>query len=202
MVCATYRKRGKNICPSHQIRNSVIEELLLDGIQKLTAYVKEHESEFVEMITKKSQSELNKSLRECKHELEQAQCRISKLDEIIQKLYEDNVDGKISDERFMKMSASYEAEQETLESRIAELKDFIKCENENSSNADSFISIVKKHSEITELTAEIIREYVEKIYVYNAEKVDGRRVQMIKIVWNCIGDFVLPEGNKAKEISA
>ena len=164
--------------------------------------MKEHESEFVEMITKKSQSELNKSLRECKHELEQAQCRISKLDEIIQKLYEDNVDGKISDERFMKMSASYEAEQETLESRIAELKDFIKCENENSSNADSFISIVKKHSEITELTAEIIREYVEKIYVYNAEKVDGRRVQMIKIVWNCIGDFVLPEGNKAKEISA
>ncbi len=61
---------------------------------------------------------------------------------------------------------------------------------------------MKKHSKITELTAEIIREYVEKIYVYNAEKVDGRRVQMIKIVWNCIGDFVLPEGNKTKEISA
>ncbi|MBR0278288.1 MAG: recombinase family protein [Clostridia bacterium] len=202
MVCATYRKRGKNICPSHQIRNSVIEEILLDGIQKLTAYVKDHESKFVEMITKKSQSELNRSLKECKRELEQAQSRIGKLDDIIPKLYEDNVDGKISDERFMKMSANYEAEQTSLESRIAELKNFIKCENENSNNADSFISIVKKHSEITELTAEIIREYVEKIYIYNAEKVDGRRVQMIKIVWNCIGDFVLPEGNKAKEISA
>lgn len=202
MVCATYRKRGKNVCPSHQIRNSVIEGLLLDGIQKLTAYVKEHENEFIEMIAKKSQSELNKSLRESKHELEQAQSRISKLDDIIQKLYEDNVDGKISDERFMKMSANYEAEQKSLESRISELKNFMKYENESSNNADSFISIVKKHSKITELTAEIIREYVEKIYVYNAEKVDGRRVQMIKIVWNCIGDFVLPEGNKTKEISA
>lgn len=82
MVCSTYRKI-KGGCSSHQIRNEVIEELLLDGIQTVTAYVREHEVEFIELITKKSQAELDRSLKDGKRELEQAQSRIRKLDEII-----------------------------------------------------------------------------------------------------------------------
>ena len=84
------------------------------------------------MVTKKSLAELNKSQREGKRELEQAMQRISKLDKIIQRLYEDNVEGKISDERFAKMSANYEAEQEQLEARINELKDLLSAEKEES----------------------------------------------------------------------
>ncbi len=115
MVCATYRKRGKEVCSSHQIRNSVIEEFLLDGIRNVTAYVREHEEEFVEMVTKLSKAETEKTLRDEKRKLEQAESRVHKLDTIIQRLYEDNVEGKISDERFAKMSESYEAEQKTLD---------------------------------------------------------------------------------------
>ena len=190
-VCATYRKI-KGGCSSHQIRNAVVEELLLDGIRRVTAFARECEEDFVEMVTKKTRSELDKSMRDSRRELEQAQARIAKLDEIIQRLYEDNIEGKISDERFAKMTANYEAEQQTLEKRVTELKSIMTEEKESALNVDHFLSLVRKYTDIKELTAEIIREFVEKIYVYKAERIDGRRVQRIKIVWNCIGEFEPP----------
>jgi site-specific DNA recombinase len=190
-VCATYRKI-KGGCSSHQIRNAVVEELLLDGIRRVTAFARDCEDEFVEMVTKKTRSELDKSMRDSRRELEQAQARIAKLDEIIQKLYEDNIEGKISDERFTKMTANYEAEQQTLEKRVTELKSIMTEEKESALNVDHFLTLVRKYTDIKELTAEIIREFVEKIYVYKAERIDGRRVQRIKIVWNCIGEFDPP----------
>ena len=202
-VCATYRK-VKGGCSSHQIRNVVVEELLLDGIRRVTAFARNFEEEFVEMVTKKTRSELDKSMRDSKRELEQAQARIAKLDEIIQRLYEDNIEGKISDERFAKMTANYEAEQQVLEKRVMELKSIMTEEKESALNVDHFLSLVRKYTEIKELTAEIIREFVEKIYVYKAERIDGRRVQRIKIVWNCIGEFDPPvsASTTEQEISA
>ena len=187
-VCATYRKI-KGGCSSHQIRNAVVEELLLDGIRRVTAFARECEEDFVEMVTKKTRSELDKSMRDSRRESEQAQARIAKLDEIIQRLYEDNIEGKISDERFAKMTANYEAEQQALEKRVTELKSIMTEDKESALNVDHFLSLVRKYTDIKELTAEIIREFVEKIYVYKAERIDGRRVQRIKIVYNCIGEF-------------
>ncbi|MFY9120598.1 MAG: DUF4368 domain-containing protein, partial [Syntrophomonadaceae bacterium] len=143
-------------------------------------------------VTKKSQAELDRSLRDGKRDLEQAQNRIRKLDEIIQRLYEDNIEGKISDERFVKMSASYEEEQKGLESRVSELKKLIAAEKENSVNVDRFLAIVRKYTDVKKLTAEIIREFVEKIYVRQSERIDGQKVQRIRIVWNCIGEFTPP----------
>ena len=191
MVCSTYRK-VKGGCSSHQIRNEVLEKLLLDGIQTVTAFAREHEADFVEMVTKKSQSELEKSLRDGKRELEQAQNRIRKLDEFIQRLYEDNVEGKISDERFMKMSANYEEEQRILEKRVTELKKLISDEKESSVNVDRFLTLVRKYTDVRDLNAEIIREFVEKIYVHQTERINGKKVQRIRIVWNCIGEFTPP----------
>jgi len=191
MVCSTYRKI-KGGCSSHQIRNEVIEELLLDGIQTVTAYAREHEAEFVELVTKKSQAELERNLKDGKRELEQAQNRIRKLDEIIQRLYEDNIEGKISDERFAKMSANYEEEQRTLSDRVKELKRLIDSEKESSINVDRFLNLVRKYTDVKELTAEIIREFVEKIYVHQMERIGGQKVQRIRIVWNCIGEFTSP----------
>lgn len=166
--------------------------MLLDGIRQVTAFARDYEDEFVEMVTKKTRTELDKNMRDSKRELEQAQARISKLDKIIQRLYEDNIEGKISDERFAKMSANYEAEQHTLENRVAKLKSIMTEEKESALNVDHFLSLVRKYTDIKELTAEIIREFIEKIYVYKAERIDGRRVQRIKIVWNCIGEFESP----------
>lgn len=197
-VCASYRKI-KGACSSHRIKNVVVEELLLEGIRNITAYAKEHEDEFVEMVTKKKRAELNRSLRDGKRELEQAQARIQKLDEIIQHLYEDNLAGKISDERFAKMSTNYENEQKMLEGRVSELCDLISDEQETNINVERFLALVQKYTDIQELTAEVVREFVEKIYVHQVERIDGRKIQRVRIVWNCIGEFTPPMTHKPEK---
>ena len=183
-VCATYRKI-KGGCSSHQIHNVQVEEILLREIRKITAYAREHEDEFVELVTKQSEKELNQQLRNNHKELEQATTRITKLDTIVQRLYEDNIDGKISDERCMKMTETYEAEQKELLKRKNELKPFIDQAKEQSLNVDSFLKVVRKYTDITEITGEIIRSFVERIDVYKPEKVPGTRTkkQTICIHW-------------------
>ncbi len=187
-VCATYRKQ-KGKCSSHQIRNVVIEQLLLDDIRRATSYAREHEDEFVRLVTQKSKQETERNLRESKKELEAAKARVTKLDGIIQRLYEDNIEGKVSDERFAKLTATYEAEQHTLEKRIAELERIMATTKNESLGVDTFLTLVRKYTDIKELDAEIIRVFVEKILVYKAEKVDGHRVQRIKIIYNGIGEI-------------
>jgi peptidoglycan hydrolase CwlO-like protein len=187
-VCATYRKQ-KGKCNSHQIRNVVIEQLLLDDIRRVTSYAREHEDEFVRLVTQKSKQETDRNLREGKKELEAAKARISKLDGIIQRLYEDNIEGKVSDERFVKLTATYEAEQRELERRIAELENIMATTKNESLGVDTFLTLVRRYTDIKELDAELIRMFVEKILVYKAEKVDGHRVQRIKIIYNGIGEI-------------
>lgn len=136
---------------------------------------------------------MRKSQREARKELEASETRIRKLDGIIQQLYEDNVEGKISDERFRKLDAGYEEEQQTLTARVRELREQLADTEQNAANTDDFLAIVRKYTDIQELTPEIIREFVEKVYVYQPERVDGHKVKHIRIVWNCIGEFSLPE---------
>ena len=145
------------------------------------------EDEFIELVTKSNAKSVEREIRESKKEFEQAQARISKLDTIIQRLYEDNIEGKISDERFMKMSATYEAEQNQLTERVAELEHIIDAAREKSSNADSFLRLVKSYTDIKELNAEIIRTFIEKVYVYGNEKPWDRNTKKIKVIFNFIG---------------
>jgi len=187
-VCATYRKI-KGGCTSHQIHNVQVEEILLRELRRITAYAREHEDDFVQLVTRQSEKELNRQLRDSNRELAQAEARIQKLDVIMQRLYEDNVDGKISDERFSRMVKTYEDEQRQLESRKIELDAFISTAKEQRLNVDSFLDMVRQYTDITELTAEIIRSFVEKIEVMKPEKVPGTRTkkQTIVIHWNFIG---------------
>lgn len=193
-VCATYR-RIKGGCSSHQIHNVQVEEILLRELRRITAFARDHEDEFVQLVTKQGEKELSRQLRENQRELAQAEERIRKLDSIIQRLYEDNLDGKISDDRFSRMSATYEAEQNGLESRVTELRQFIDSAKESQLNVDSFLGMVRKYTEITELTGEIIRSFVEKIEVLKPEKVPGTRTkkQTIVIYWNFIGAVDIPD---------
>lgn len=195
-VCSSYRKAAQHRCTAHSVRNVVVEEILLYEIQRVVAYTRKHEKEFMELVVNKSKSELAKTLRESKKELDKAQDRLKKIDTIFKKLYEDNADGKISDEQFSKMIASYEAEQKELGSRSKELKAVIAQNNDSVENAKRFISQVRKHNDIKELNAGLIRELVEKIYVSEKQVVDGKKVQKIRILWNCIGEFTPPTGFK------
>lgn len=196
MVCSTYRKRGKQICPSHQIQNCVIEQLLLADLKRMTSFAREHEDEFVKLVTKNSEKALNQKLKESRKEYEQAKARIAKPDMLIQRIYEDNVEGKISDERFAKMSASYESEQMQLKERVTELHETIHTAEEQTLNTDRFLKLVRKYTDIQKLDAEIIREFVEKIIVFQPEKVDGHHQQKIQIIYNCIGALDIPTEKK------
>ncbi len=130
--------------------------------------------------------------------LEQATQRITKLDGIIQRLYEDNLDGKISDERFAKMTATYEQEQKDLSARVIVLRETLAKAKTQRLNIDSFLAQVKKYTEVKELDAEIIRALVERIDVFTTEKVPGTRTkkQTILIHWNFIGAVELPQEQK------
>ena len=191
-VCATYRN-VKGGCTSHQIRNVVVEQLVLEDLRKVLRFSKEHEAEFIQLVMKNSEKVLAQELKQNQKEYEQAKARIATLDKIIQKLYEDNVFGKISDERFKKMSLDYESEQKELTGKVAALKENLESAKEQSMNTDRFLSLVKKYTEIKTLDAEIIRAFIDKIIVFKAEKVDGKRQQRIRIFYNCIGAVDIPE---------
>lgn len=191
-VCSVYRKKRKYFCTSHFIRLADIEKILLRDLRQVTAFAREHESEFLDLAKKRSLRETEKLRAENKASLDKAVRRIAEIDGIIQKLYEDNVSGKISDERFAKMTATYETEQNGLQQTAQRLKDEVSTVREEGESVDRFMKLVNKYSDITELNAEIIRTFVEKIVVYEAEKNDGVKTQKVKIVYNCVGTVSVP----------
>jgi len=197
--CSTYRMHKG--CTSHQIHNVQVEAILLHEINTMLQFSKEREAELVKVVMHHSEKDVSRQLRESNKELEQAQARIAKLDSIVQNLYEDNLDGKISDERFAKMSANYDAEQQQLTERVQELQTIISSVREQHVNVDSFLKQVKKYTEIQELTPEIIRALIEKIEVFQPVKVPGTRTkeQKVRIYWNFIGAVEIP---RKIEISA
>jgi len=194
-VCSTYRKK-KGGCSSHQIRNVVVEQLLLQQIQAVTAFARERENEFVALIADKSEQELDRQIRDSRKELEQSKARIAKLDGIIQRLYEDNIEGKISDDRFARMTAAYEAEQTELTDRVSELGTIIENAKCQVGNVDRFLALVRRYTDVKELDAEIVRTFVKRIVVCSADKSSGRRQQHIDVEFNFIGKVILPSYEK------
>ena len=175
----------------------LVEELLLDGIRKITSFAREHEDEFVQMVTKKTRTGLDRSMRDSKRELEQSQARINKLYDIIQRLYEDNIKGKISDERFAKMTANYEAEQHTLESRVAELKSTMTEEKESALNVDYFLALVRKYTEIRNSQRRLSGSSLKNLCLQGQSALMADGYRCIKIVYNSIGEFDPPVSTSA-----
>lgn len=184
-VCSSYRKHR---CEhTHAIREADIEAIILADIKRLTSFVKKNEDEFVTKVSDYSKSELNKALQNATKEIDTATARYKKLDSIIQNLYEDKLEGNLTDDRFNKLSTSYENEQKELETRIKELQDFVNKENEKYLNASYLINLVKKYTEINELTDEIVQEFIQKIVVHHKVKIDGVKTQQVDIYYNGIG---------------
>ena len=191
-VCSTYRKKKKNLCTSHQIGAKAVERLILKDLQAVVKYARYNEAEFLTLIRKKTERELAKAQSENEAERKRARTRISEIDCIIQRLYEDNVKGKISDERFAKMSETYEAEQKQLKERVVILKRQIDESKEENNAVDHFMKLVTKYMEVEELTGEMLREFVEKVVVYQAQRIDGVKHQSVKVIYNCIGAVEIP----------
>ena len=113
--------------------------------------------------------------------------RIQALDNIIHNLYEDKVNGVLSDERFRKLTAEYENEQNKLNNRVQEIQEILRIKYERSENVTTFLKLIRKYTEISELTPEIVREFISRIIVHEKKKVDGKTQQTIEIIYNCVG---------------
>ena len=189
-ACGTYKRR-RGECSAHYIRSTVLETLVLDNLQKVIAYVRDYENDFVQQVTENKAAEQMQMLSVSKRQMEQQMRRIAEIDNIIKRLYEDNLNGKLSDSRFSKMSADYEQEQRTLENSNAELKCMVDTCEEQSLNIKSFLKCVRKYTEPCELTPDMLHELVEKIIVYAPDKSSGHRTQQIDIYYNFVGKIPL-----------
>ena len=187
-LCENYRSNTAN-CTMHYIRNVVVERIVLENLKEVIQYVSNYEDEFVRMIMDSDMRQRNRELSQKKKRLAEIQKRIGELDTIFQRIYEDNIIGKLSDERFMKMSKGYEDEQHTLQTEADEIQSELQQEEKKSVDVKRFLAIVKKYTDLTELTPEILREFIDKIIVHAPDKSSGRRLQEIEIIYNHIGEF-------------
>ncbi|MCQ2470261.1 MAG: DUF4368 domain-containing protein, partial [Ruminococcus sp.] len=180
MRCSTYAKE-QDKCTVHYIRTCVLNEIVLGELNKLLFAVKENEDRFIQTALSSSAHRQSSELTKAKKTLKQAEKRISELDRIFARLYEDNVLGRLSDERFTMMSAGYEEEQAKLKATVAEFTAFVETAEQKSSDVTAFLNVIKQYEHITVLTPKIMHELIDRIVVHEADKSSGKRIQDIVI---------------------
>jgi len=185
-ICSTYRK-GKDLCTTHSIKNVVLHEIVLKNLREAIQYVTQHEAEFMQEAADSSLRERDAEFSRKRDTLAKAESRIVELDNIFKHLYEDNVTGKLSDDRFIKMSHDYELEQENLKSMAAALRKELKQQEQQKNNVKAFVSTVKKYTDMQELDASVLREFIDHIEVSHVDK--KSKTREITIVYNFIGAF-------------
>jgi hypothetical protein len=180
-------------CTRHSIKRASIEEIVFQKICEAVADARENKEAFAERVRKSSNNDNEKVLKNKTAELAKAERRIADLEKIIARVYEDNVSGRISNERCDKFLANYETEQTELISMAAVLKSEIESINAKRVNIDSFMEIVNKHREITELTPELARELIKKIVVYEPIRPEGKPrliiSQKVIVKFHHIGEY-------------
>lgn len=189
-VCSTSRK-GKEECSTHFIRATILEQGVLAHLKYVIGTVASYENQFRKVLGAKQKAEVKKELSVKKKLLSKSESRIKELDLLFQCIYEDNVSGKISDERFEMLSANYENEQVELKSLIEKLSAEISETEEQSDNVEKFISKVHKYFDLQELTPSVLNDMVKRVYVHAPQTIDGKRTQEIDIVYDLVG--ILPQ---------
>ena len=187
--CSRY-KSNTGDCTMHYIREVVLRDLVLEHLRQTISFVSAYEDEFVQLVTDKNTAEQRKAAAQKQRELAQAERRIGELDRLFQRVYEDNISGKLTDERFSKLSAAYEEEQRTLTANVKILKAELDKEQEHAVSVAQFVALVKRYTDLQELTPSILNEFIERITVSAPDKSSGHRVQKIHIKYHFVG--VLP----------
>ena len=198
--CSGYNKGNRKICNStHYIRVDFLEKVVLGEIRRLTKLATQYESEFAKIVMGHSIKAAEQERQLKQRELNSLIARDKELDNLFEHLYEDNVCGKINDDRFAKMSVKYEAEQKEVSSRIKELQTELESEKSKAVTSDMFMASVRKYTRARKLTPRMLNELIEKIEVHQSEKIDGKTVQRLTIHYNCIGAIEIPDLDKLPE---
>lgn len=200
--CGNYNNshdQSEKVCCSHNIQAKVIDQFVLETIQYACKSVRMDERAFVESIRSASEIWEQSEAKKLKAALKHQEKRYAELDILLKKVYEDNALGRLPDKRYEMLSAGYEKEQAELEQSIKACREQLTQYDEDTDRTEEFLALVHKYTDITELTPVIINEFVDKILVHKAEKIDGERVMEIEIYLNFIGKVELPAQELTEE---
>ena len=189
-VCSTSRKKGKEVCDTHFIRAVVLEEGTLQHMRLVIQCVADYEDAFRRVLGAKRSDEAKKELSAKKRTLQKSENRLAELDRLFKRIYEDMVNGKLSEARFQMLSDDYEQEQADLRAKIEMLENEIQNQEDQAENVDRFIRQAKKYLYLEKLTPTILNDMVNAVYVHAPDKSSGHRVQDVTISYNYIG--ILP----------
>ena len=184
--CSTYRSSNTR-CRGHYIRAVVLEQLVLKHIQFVTNHVLRYEDHFREMMIRAREQASTEQLKNCQAQISKDEKRISELKRLFMKIYEDNAGGRLSDERYEMLSASYEAEQKQLEAEVNDLRQKMEVQEKNQESLEQFIEKIKAYGQIDKLDGYILHDLIKAIYVGAPDRSSGRREQSIHIEYNCVG---------------
>jgi len=186
-TCGNYRNRARNdfLCTTHYIRKSILKELVLADLQRVLVYVKEHEQEFVRTAADYGEQAAKKALAQQKKELDKADKRLLELNVLFRKLYEDMALGRLSNEQFALLTSGYEDEKAALTKRATELRQEIDTATERGADVRRFVALVRRYSEISELTYENVHEFIDRILVHELDRETNTR--KIEIFYSFVG---------------
>ncbi len=197
--CSGYRK-NTDLCSAHYIREKVVAQLVLEGLQRLLWYVQVYEERFAQEQMERFGLQEKRELTAKRRELDKAKQRVSEIDQLIQKSYEDMSKGLLSEERFATLSLSLEAEQKQLKMAIPAMEASLDATTDKAADLQRFIERARQVTRLTELTPEIVHEFIEKIVVSKPDKVDGKRHQRVDIHYNTIGLWCAPSPEEMEKL--
>ena len=199
--CPGYNQGRRKDCTStHYVRVDFLEQVVLAEIRRLTRFACKYEDEFVRVVSQFSKQAMQSQIDVYQSEIKSLILRDKELDRIFERLYEDNLSGKITDERFKKMSVNYDVEQKDLRERLNRLNDILEELACKTNSTEKFIKAVKKYTRVKKLTASMVIELIEHIEVHHTEKIDGVKTQKLVIYYNCIGSINIPEDVSIPEV--
>jgi DNA invertase Pin-like site-specific DNA recombinase len=180
-TCGNDRNRARNdySCTTHYIRKTVIKELVLADLQRVLSYVKANEGEFIQTATQHNDEEAKKDLELKRRELGKSAGRVTELDTLFRKLYEDNALGRLSDQQFIMLTSGYEDEKKTLNAKVTVLEREINTAAERRADVDKFVRIVRQYTDIQELTYENVHEFIDRVLIHEPDyDTDTRKVEI------------------------
>ena len=188
-ICGKYRKKRRDNCSIHSINEKVLYEIVLEEIRRVTEFARERTEDFAEYINKNSETQLKKELKDKQKLLDKHKKRLTEVSTIFRKLYEDNALGRITDEQFQMLSQGYVEEKKQLETDISELETIVAEMKTKSGSSKTFIELVKRFTDIQELTPEILHTFISKIEIHEKVKDEttGKKTQDIDIFFTHVG---------------
>ena len=190
-VCSSYRHLTRD-CTMHYIPTQKIEAAILSAIQRVSWYVQNNETDFIQRVQEAWGLRQEESIKEYRQRLTQAKKRYTELNGLIKKLYEGNATGRIPDKHFDRLLAEYDEEQTILEAEIAECQEHLDNWTADRLKTDQFIELTKRYTDFTELTTPMLNEFIEKVIVHEGEGRGNSRRQRLDIYLNFIGTFEVP----------